>query len=93
MRKLMLLLVALSMVPVVASAEPQRIEDPEPECDNLENTEKPPCGTNRKTRQGTVPPQAEGDHVTVPPDIPAEGLPHQTNLPSPDQSPVNPQSR
>ena len=92
MRKLMWLLVALITAPLFAIAEPQRIEDPEPECDNIESTAKPPCKTDGINREGPIPQQSEGDHTTVPPDIPAEGLPHQ-NQPSPDGSPVDSQSR
>lgn len=93
MRKLILALIALIIAPVSVLAEPQRLKDDpvESPCDNLENTEKPPCDTDSDSIKTPAPMPTERDSVIVPPDIPAEGLPHQDGQSSPDTSPGKPQ--
>jgi hypothetical protein len=75
-----------------ASAEPQRIDGPDASCDEFERTALPPCEPPPRREEGKVPIQTERDNVTVPPDIPAEGLPHQ-GKPAPDSKPDNPPKR
>lgn len=86
MRKLILVLTALTIAPTIAMAEPQRIEDDvtEQPCDNLENTDKPPCDTDSESIKVPAPMPTEKDSVIVPPDIPAEGLPNQDKASPPD---------
>jgi hypothetical protein len=91
MRRWMLVLVPLILAPSIAMAEPQRIEDPEPSCDNLENTDKPPCKPDSEKPRTPGPTPAERDGVIVPPDIPAEGLPHQNKEPPTDDGSINPE--
>jgi len=92
MRKLMLALIALIIAPASVLAEPQRIKDDpvESPCDNSEKTDKPPCNTDSESIKVPAPMPTEKDSVIVPPDIPAEGLPHQDGRPSSDDSPNKP---
>lgn len=95
MRKLMLVLTSLAIVPAIAMAEPQRIEDDvtEQPCDNLESTDKPPCDTDSESIKVPTPMPTEKDSVIVPPDIPAEGLPNQDKGSFSDENPRDIQSR
>ena len=88
MHKLMLALIALVIAPASITAEPQRLKDDpvEAPCDNLENTEKPPCDTDSESIETPPIMPTERDSIIVPPDIPAEGLPHQDGRPSSDDS-------
>lgn len=92
MNRLMMGFIALVIGLANVMAEPQRIEDTETEqpCDNTENSGKPHCNTD--TESITVPAAMpnERDSVIVPPDIPAEGMPHQDGSPSSDDSTTNP---
>ena len=92
MHKLMLALIALVIAPASITAEPQRIKDDpiESPCDNLENTDKPPCDTDSDSVTVPAPMPTERDSIIVPPDIPAEGLPHQDGRPSSGDSPNKP---
>jgi hypothetical protein len=93
MRSLTLAFIALLITLPNAMAEPQRIEDPEPTCDNRADTELPPCDKNpvKSDRPARLP--SEGDSVTVPPEIPAEGLPHQNKESPMDDGPLNSDKR
>lgn len=88
MNRMMMGVIALVVVLANALAEPQRIDDPEPPCDKLENSDKPPCDPTPKRKQEAAP--TERNDVTVPPDIPAEGLPNQQGDPAPDNSMTEP---
>lgn len=90
MNRLMVGFIALIIVLANALAEPQRIEDPKPPCDNLQNTDKPPCDPAPTRKREAAPTPTQRDDVTVPPDIPAEGLPHQDGRSSSDDSTSQP---
>jgi len=92
MRK-MIMAILLFMAPVSAMAEPERIKDDpvESPCDNLASTEKPPCDADSESVTVPAPMPTEKDSVIVPPDIPAEGLPHQDGDPSSGNSTTRPQ--
>lgn len=83
MRRLIPALIALIIAPAVVTAEPQRIEDDATEspCDDSETTDKPDCDTDAESITVPEPMPTEKDSVIVPPDIPAEGLPHQDKEP------------
>lgn len=91
MNRLMMGCIALVIGLANVMAEPQRIEDPKTEqsCEKAENAGEPHCKPERTRRQQAAP--TRRDDVTVPPDIPAEGLPHQDGQPSTGNSPDKPQ--
>ena len=91
MRRLILALMALIIAPISVTAEPQRIDDIKPPCDNSKTTDIPPCETDSEGVEN--PTAVPNDPVIVPPDIPAEGLPNQDKEPSSDESPADTQNR
>lgn len=92
MRKLILAMLLAALAPAIAQAEPKRIEDNQLPCGNAKNSGKPSCDTKSKDIKVQTPAPTERDSVTVPPDIPAEGLPNQDKAPSAGDS-VNKQQK
>lgn len=83
MRTMMVALAVIFIAPAIALAEPQRMDDDtRTPCENSKSDGKQPCNPDRKSIKPNVPTPAERDGVTVPPDIPAEGLPNQDKEPS-----------
>ncbi|HYD33392.1 MAG TPA: hypothetical protein VEA39_02385 [Methylophilaceae bacterium] len=89
MRRMMLILATLLIWPAITLAEPERIKDDATEspCDDSAKTAKPLCDTDSESIKVPSAMPTERDSVIVPPDIPAEGLPHQDGKPSTGNSP------
>ncbi|WP_025870928.1 hypothetical protein [Methylobacillus glycogenes] len=79
-----------------AAAEPVQMEKPAPgkksapvnnvvpPCDSSAKTSKPDCNTDADSLKQPPAMPGERDSVIVPPEVPAEGLPHQQNEKMPD---------
>lgn len=83
MQKL-ILSIAIILMSSGVLAEPSRIDNPLPPCDNSATGNKPPCSTDSDSIK--IPPKTPDDSrgVIVPPEIPAQGLPDRSRNPGHD---------
>lgn len=67
-----------------AAADPAPIDNVLPPCDSSSKTVKPDCKIDSDSIKQPPAMPGERDSVIVPPEVPAEGLPHQENEKLPD---------
>lgn len=67
-----------------AMADPAPIDNVLPPCDSSNKTSRPDCKTDSDMLKQPPAMPGERDSVIVPPEVPAEGLPHQENEKMPD---------
>lgn len=63
---------------------PAPVNNVVPPCDRSAKTSKPDCNTDADSLKQPPAMPGERDSVIVPPEVPAEGLPHQQNENMPD---------
>jgi hypothetical protein len=77
MRKLILAIALVMAAPIAALAEGAPVNNAVPPCDDAKVTEKPPCSIDSESIKKPAQMPNEKGGVIVPPEVPAEGLPHQ----------------